>query len=59
MAHGGVRVNSKSGNKNVNIKKANNGFVVSSYPENFNGKEKVFIAKTSKEAKEIASKLLA
>ncbi len=41
--------------KSVDIKKANNGFVVSSYTERG---EKVFIAKTKKEAKSFADKLL-
>ena len=41
--------------KSVNIKKANNGFVVSSYTDKG---EKTFIAKTKKEAKGHADKLL-
>lgn len=42
-------------NKSVSIKKANNGFVVSSYTDKG---EKTFIAKTKKEAKGHADKLL-
>ena len=41
--------------KSVDIKKANNGFVVSSFDDKG---EKVFIAKTKKEAKQQANKLL-
>lgn len=41
--------------KSVSIQKANNGFVVSTYTEKG---EKVFIAKTKKEAKKFADKLL-
>jgi hypothetical protein len=42
---------------NVNIKKANNGFVVSSWDSKFD-KDRIFIAKTKKEAKAFADKLL-
>ena len=41
--------------KSVSIKKANNGFVVSSYTDKG---EKTLIAKTKKEAKQHADKLL-
>lgn len=42
---------------NVNIKEVNNGYVVSSYGNNCMN-ETTMIAKTEKEAKEIASKML-
>lgn len=42
---------------NVNIKKVSNGFVVSGYKGDWE-KEKTFIAKSEKDAKKIASKLL-
>ena len=41
----------------VNIKKVNNGFVVKSYGPNYDD-EKIYIAKTKKEAKGYADKLL-
>lgn len=41
--------------KSVDIKKADNGFVVSSWHE---GKERIYIAKTHKEAQEHAARLL-
>lgn len=41
--------------RSVDIKKATNGFVVSSYQENG---EKLFIAKTQEEAQKYANKLL-
>lgn len=50
-----VKVMPESSRKSVNITKANNGYVVSSYT----GKgEKTFIAKTKTEAKKHADKLL-
>ncbi len=41
--------------KNVNIRKAQNGFVVSSFSD---GEDKTMIAKTKSEAKKIAEKML-
>lgn len=41
--------------KSVDIKKANNGFVVSQWSDKG---EKIFIAKTQKEAQAVAGKLL-
>ena len=46
---------SMNDHKSVSIKKANNGFVVSSYTDKG---EKTLIAKTKKEAKSHADKLL-
>ena len=46
---------SMSSRKSVNITKASNGFVVSSYTDKG---EKTLIAKTKKEAKKYADKLL-
>ena len=50
-------VSSSSRAKNVTLRKANNGFVISSYDDK-NGGEKIFIAKTKKEADKYATKLL-
>jgi hypothetical protein len=52
-----IAVMPKRQQSNVNIKKVNNGFVVSGYKGDWE-KEKTFIAKNQKEAKKIASKLL-
>jgi len=41
--------------KNVNIKKASNGYVVSTYTENG---EKTLVAKTKQEANKMAARLL-
>lgn len=41
----------------VTMKRVNNGYVVSTYSDR-TGKEKAFIAKTEKEAKQYAEKLL-
>jgi len=40
----------------VSIKKAKNGYIVNSYDENY--KDNTYVAKTNKEAKEYATKML-
>jgi len=53
----GIKVKSVSTNKNVNLKKAINGYVVSCYSDKM-GKDRTYIAKDLPEAKQIVSKLL-
>lgn len=53
----GLRPMRPSVNQTVSMKKAENGYVISKYDDRM-GRDRVKIAKTAKEAKQIASDML-